>query len=447
MSLRAKTKNPANIFSHETLLHIFESLSSRDIVALERVSKSWKSIAQNSSVWHNLFLSEFGKNRIRRRARISKARKNWKNEFKSESNWNSGNCKKEVFSLSKNQNICLTKEPADEAKFKVALLHEGRVYTCNTKMLYEWSFNENKMTCLNTISFPEEYKSNSPITMCVDGDNFYIALETGAVLHTKLTQNGFSDLNSILHIDSPLKSLSVRHNLLCGLTKDKSLCMFKNKSLSSISFQLLGKFSVSGVKDPISIHIELDLSRSRKILIVQLAYSEYVIAHGWTIGLQEFWITDSTIVKNRVGQRQVSDIVFSSQPASGVYQQGPYVLSSHADNTLMLHYISSGLDSSRIQWGIQLRGHVCGVEKSKLFECGKIISVSRNCTEICLWDLQNFREAEEFRPFMIESKLIFSRYIQDYEQSKTHVQDIELFDDTVMITLSDGNVMAFLFYA
>ncbi|WBW71543.1 F-box protein Pof12 [Schizosaccharomyces osmophilus] len=443
MSLRAKTKNPASIFSHETLLHIFESLSSRDIVALERVSKNWKSIAQTSSVWHNLFLSEFGKSRIRRRARVKKTRKNWKNEFKSESNWDSGNCRKEVFSLFKNRNSVQT----DKSKLDITLLHKGRVYTCSTTMLYEWSFHENKMTCLNALPFPEKYKLDSPTAMCVDGKNFYIALESGAVLQATLTQNGFSNLNSILEIDTPFISLSIRHNLLCGLTKDESFYMFRNKNLSTATFQLLGKFSVSGVKVPISIHIETDFSNSHKVLIVQLTYSEYMIAHGWTIGSQEFWITDSRIVKNRVGQRQASDIAFSSQPASGVYQQGPYVLSSHADNTLMLHYISSGLDSTCIQWGVQLQGHVCGVEKSKLFDCGKIVSVSRNCTEICLWDLQNYREAKEFQPFMIESKRIFSQYIRDYEQNKTQVQDIELFDDTVMITLSDGNVMAFLFYA
>ncbi|EPX71361.1 F-box protein Pof12 [Schizosaccharomyces octosporus yFS286] len=443
MSLKAKTKNPANIFSHETLLHIFESLSSRDMVALERVSKSWKSIAQTSSVWHNLFLSEFGKNRIRRRARINRIRKNWKNEFKSESNWDSGTCKKEVFSLFKNKNTADT----DKSKLDITVIHKGRLYTCSTTTLYEWSLHDNKMTCLSALPFPEKYRVDSPTAMCVDGNNFYIALESGAVLQTKLTQDGFNSFNSVLYIDNTIISLSVRHNLLCGLTKDESLYIFKVKNLSAACFQSLGKFSVSGVKVPISIHIESDLAYSQKVPIVRLTYSEYMIAHGWTIGSQEFWISDSKIIKNRVGQRQSSDIAFSSQPASSIYQQGPYVLSSHADNTLMLHYISSSLDSTHIQWGVQLRGHVCGVEKSKLFDCGRVVSVSKNCTEICLWDLQNYKEVKKATPFMIESKRIFSRYIEDYEQNKTQVQDIGLFDDTVMITLSDGNVMAFLFHA
>jgi WD40 repeat protein len=66
----------------------------------------------------------------------------------------------------------------------------------------------------------------------------------------------------------------------------------------------------------------------------------------------------------------------------------PYLLTSHADNTLTMYLVVSTSDSLFVQGGRRLWGHTSSVSAVQVTKRGKAVSVSSRGDEIRVWELE-----------------------------------------------------------
>lgn len=66
----------------------------------------------------------------------------------------------------------------------------------------------------------------------------------------------------------------------------------------------------------------------------------------------------------------------------------PYLLTSHADNTLTMYLVVSTLESLFVQGGRRLWGHTSSVSAVQVTNRGKAVSISSRGDEIRIWELE-----------------------------------------------------------
>ncbi|CAA18880.1 F-box protein Pof12 [Schizosaccharomyces pombe] len=438
MTTDVKAKNPASIFSHETLLHVLNDLSAHDLAALERVSRSWNSIVRRSSVWHNLYLSEFGTKHLRRHGRIEKKRRNWKGLFRRQSNWKDGRCKKVESMLPQLLN---SEKSVGEDRLGLTLTHQNNIYFCNDVQISKWSSVGNSLKCQAISSFRDETVKSGPAVMCLDNASLYIGLKDGNLLHVTVHETGFGNIENLATFSTKFVALSSHKNYICGLTNDNNLYILQHSHQAGTKLKVLGKYHVSSIEKQVAIHFQ---QSKEGYEVVHVVFNDYVLSGGWTVSLQEFVFNEYCVKSSRLALHDNKDIEYSQQPASAIFMYGSYILTSHPDNSLILQRLYSTNNELRIKFLGRLLGHVCGVQISKLFSCGRIVSVSKNCADICVWDLHDTNYQSIVSPLMLTCTNIHNKPVSDYEK-ECKVQDIGLYEDTILITLSDGRILKFLF--
>ncbi|OJD20000.1 hypothetical protein AJ78_00015 [Emergomyces pasteurianus Ep9510] len=78
-----------------------------------------------------------------------------------------------------------------------------------------------------------------------------------------------------------------------------------------------------------------------------------------------------------------------TQPPTSLSYSHPYLLTSHADNTLTMYLVVSTANSLTIKTGRRLWGHTSSVSGVQVSERGKAVSVSSRGGEIRIWELED----------------------------------------------------------
>ena len=166
---------------------------------------------------------------------------------------------------------------------------------------------------------------------------------------------------------------------------------------------------------PISLAIRV----SSASIVASIAYAMPSWTSGWSVGLQEIRITlGGAIIDSRVASaasREASSpppnpnlrtprhnnstttldqqvvtgvkLALGSKPTSLSYNH-PYLLSSHADNTLTLYMVTSNAEELSIGVGSRLWGHTSSVSGAHVGDRGKAVSVSAVGNELRVWELE-----------------------------------------------------------
>ena len=166
---------------------------------------------------------------------------------------------------------------------------------------------------------------------------------------------------------------------------------------------------------PISPAIRVSSSN----IVASIAYAMPLWTSGWSVGLQEIRITSKgAIIDSRVASAVSGEdlspppnphlrtprhnhstttldqqVVRGVKLALGAKQTSlsynhPYLLSSHADNTLTLYMVTSNTEELSIGVGRRLWGHTSSVAGAYVGDRGKAVSVSAVGNELRVWQLE-----------------------------------------------------------
>ena len=166
---------------------------------------------------------------------------------------------------------------------------------------------------------------------------------------------------------------------------------------------------------PISLAIRASLTS----IVASIAYAMPTWTFGWSVGLQEIRISsEGAIIDSRMASAATRDalspprhpqlrtpapnnntttldqqvvtgvrLALGGKPTSLSYNH-PYLLSSHADNTLTLYMVTSNTEELSIGEGSRLWGHTSSVSGAHVGDRGKAVSVSAVGNELRVWELE-----------------------------------------------------------
>jgi len=173
--------------------------------------------------------------------------------------------------------------------------------------------------------------------------------------------------------------------------------------------------------DNIVAPMTLSLRVSPFDIVATIVYSFFHIGCGWSLGIQELRLgkdgqqLDSrltTTVDSQYGVRPLQGLQFKKrrhsvaepddsqasiapgpsilhqQPPTSMSYSHPYLLTSHADNTLTMYLVVSTSENLFVQGGRRLWGHTSSVSTVQVTNRGKAVSVSSRGDEIRIWELE-----------------------------------------------------------
>lgn len=152
-------------------------------------------------------------------------------------------------------------------------------------------------------------------------------------------------------------------------------------------------------------------------IFASIAYAMPTYLAGWSVGLQELLLTPAgSVLESRLASAQTQGFTplstspsrsasprsrpdvspsrdrqpetpQSSRPTSLSYTH-PYLLATHADNTLTLYLVNSNADNLSIGAGHRLWGHTSSVSSAHVGDRGKAVSFSKHGNELRVWELE-----------------------------------------------------------
>ncbi|QQK42740.1 Cyclin-like F-box [Penicillium digitatum] len=171
--------------------------------------------------------------------------------------------------------------------------------------------------------------------------------------------------------------------------------------------------------DNIAAPMTLSLRVSSFEIVATIVYSFFHIGCGWSLGIQELHLgkdgqqLDSRLattvdsqyglrpLQSRKRRRSAAESVNNppridpgapsirrQQPPTSMSYSHPYLLTSHADNTLTLYLVVSTSEKVYVQGGRRLWGHTSSVSAVQVTNRGKAVSVSSRGDEIRIWELE-----------------------------------------------------------
>ena len=212
---------------------------------------------------------------------------------------------------------------------------------------------------------------------------------------------------------------------LLTVTQNKVLSLYELPvELSTRIDLVMGPRQLASLQaDSILAPVSLSLRTTASEIVASIVYTFFHLGCAWSLGIQELRLSKSgqqigsrlaTTVDcqygikpqdmSRLGRRfsaagsQLSRSGLHSVPteASIVHQEPPtsisyshpYLLTSHANNTLTMYLVVSTSESLFIKGGQRLWGHTSSVSAVRVSDRGKAVSVSSRGNEIRLWELE-----------------------------------------------------------
>ncbi|KAM5433339.1 hypothetical protein McanMca71_004157 [Microsporum canis] len=357
--------------------------------------------------------------------------RNWKGQYRLQHNWSRGSCR--VTEVEVAQHLLTP---------VVVKLEHGVVFTADMENgLRAWSIKDTK-TCLATVSFtdvgvgghgcPGVPTAIEVTTTERNQGSFDVTVGFGnggiAVYSFSSCPNGESFELQLWRVDladSAVTALASHKDFLLILSEDKVLYLYqlcrdsfgmgpngkeeeKNKKQS---IRLIASLVANNIQPPFSLSIRT----TRTHAIASVSYTFPRIGCGWSVGIQElYWnkeggdltsrlatTVDSQYIGNVLTEQTrqpalgSSGPVFSTapslsytQPPTSLSYSHPYLLASHADNTLTMYLVVSTVDNLSIKTGRRLWGHTSAVSGVQVSSRGKAVSVSTKGDEIRIWELE-----------------------------------------------------------
>ncbi|KAJ5272860.1 hypothetical protein N7478_007985 [Penicillium angulare] len=433
--------------SNELLLHILSFLPISSLNVCQRLSRRFHALGGDSELWKRQYYSQWVRPRARRLANVrrsilpSKAEyspkvstwfdhghlaaegrvTNWKRQYRLRHNWASGSCRV--------TEVEFIEPPCPPVLVKLC---SGIVFTADTAHgLRGWAAKD-PTRCLCKVAFPELRRQNTrPTALSVsqlenvqeivvgfeDGHFDRYALDV-ATSQLKLLSShlAFSDgAITAMALSSPYLLIVSQHKLL-------SLYNLQGRSGNSGDAQdTTGPCEIASLRaENMVAPMTLSLRVSANEIVATIVYSFFHIGCGWSSGIQELRFAKdgqqlesrlTSTVDSQYGTRLLRGHLQSNQrlrstsdstsllvptepsimhqrPPTSMSYNHPYLLTSHADNTLTMYLVVSDSDRLFVRGGQRLWGHTSSVSTVLVTNRGKAVSVSSLGNEIRIWELE-----------------------------------------------------------
>lgn len=345
---------------------------------------------------------------------------NWKRQYKLRDNWSRGSCD-------------VAEIPVSEQPPRPPLLvrfHDGLLLTVDsTGGLRSWSAKDERHL-LASISVNDDDDS-PPTSLAVDTKEedsldsirFAVGFENGRFTIYRLDKDSWTFHREYSHARSSngeLTALAFASPYLLTMTSGQllSLYVFSASAVNNDETRdpprLLSSLKSYTAIPPLSLSIR---ASSTKIL-ASIAYALPTFLGGWAVGIQEIHLSlagetvetrltssmvqhaptlasslSSSSTSTRSGTPSELDtesleLDSSSHKPTSLSYSHPYLLLSHADNTLTLYLVTSTSSKLSISAGSRLWGHTSSVSSAHVSSKGKAVSVSLHGDELRIWELE-----------------------------------------------------------
>ncbi|PGG98529.1 hypothetical protein AJ79_08843 [Helicocarpus griseus UAMH5409] len=355
----------------------------------------------------------------------------WKKQYRLRHNWSRGSCR-----------VTEVEVAQPSVPPVLAKMCKGLVFTADTSNgLRAWTTGDTK-SCLAKLSLGgtrgAEGLSYTPTSIAVtpqddSSGNFEVTLGFGDGSFSVYTLN-CDNARFDFQFSHPASSngavtaLASSSSYLLTLSQNQTLSLYRfcfNPNLAEEEDQttrspkLIASLKANNIFAPLSLSIR---SLSTEI-VASIAYSFSRIGCGWSVGLQELRMShdgenlgsrlattvdlqfcaspfnpstrrhsmstdnsskDRSVISSPLGP----SLSYTQVPTSLSYCH-PYLLTSHADNTLTMYLVVSTSSSLTIKTGRRLWGHTSSVSGVQVSDRGKAVSVSSRGGEIRIWELED----------------------------------------------------------
>lgn len=224
--------------------------------------------------------------------------------------------------------------------------------------------------------------------------------------------------------DGTITAMASSSPYLLTVTQHKALSLYELPDGPQAPGKAEGPRQLASLRaDSIVAPISLSLRTTASEIIASIVYSFFHLGCAWSLGIQELRLDRSgqqvgsqlaTTVDSQYGMKHLAfsrpgrryptsdDSPLSSrlrfvpteasivhqEPPTSISYSHPYLLTSHADNTLTLYLVVSTSESLFIRSGQRLWGHTSSVSAVQVSDRGKAVSVSARGDEMRIWELE-----------------------------------------------------------
>ncbi|KAL4900052.1 hypothetical protein BDW74DRAFT_188755 [Aspergillus multicolor] len=424
--------------SNEILLHILSFLPLPDLLTCQRLSYRFRALAVDSEIWKRQYFTKWVRPRARllassRRTSLPPSRieysprvstwldhnhldkkdgdTNWKRQYQLRHNWSKGACRVTRVQISQRRPPMLV------------TLCAGYVFTADScEGLRVWSV-ESPGTCKaahalvaagsQPLAAPTALTATcGPEKNCIE---IAIGFDDGVLSVYKLDM-----VNSRLIIRSSrntstqgaVTAMAASYPYVMVVSEHMLLSLYKLPSGVDDHEWGNGTHLIASLKaDNILAPISLSVRLTGSVIVASIIYSFLHIGCGWSLGIQEVHFdkngqqTESRLTttvdtqygvgSNRLPQStsvqipvSIMPTILHRDPPTSVSYSHPYLLTSHADNTLTVFLVVSTPNRLFVKGGRKLWGHTSSVSAAQVSDRGKAVSVSSHGDEVRIWELE-----------------------------------------------------------
>jgi hypothetical protein len=346
---------------------------------------------------------------------------NWKRQYRLRHNWSKGLCR-------------FTEVEFPQPACSPALVRfcAGVVFTADSAHgLRAWSARDSAC-CLASVSFsrPSETSSATPTALAVshiqDKIEISIGLENGDLIRFVFNLQTSKLERQSSHVccnDAAITAIALSSPYIMVVSQHKDLTVYNlqrdshgtGNATETSKLRQLASLKAENIVAPMT----LSLRASPFEIVATIVYSFFHIGCGWSLGIQELRLGQdgqqldsrlATTVDSQYGLRPLhsrkrrfsaaesvedqlpiglgAPFIRHQQPPTSMSYSHPYLLTSHADNTLTMYLVVSTSDSLFVQGGRRLWGHTSSVSAVQVTNRGKAVSVSSRGDDIRIWELE-----------------------------------------------------------
>ncbi|CAL5872287.1 uncharacterized protein PFLUO_LOCUS6548 [Penicillium psychrofluorescens] len=438
--------------SDELLLHILSFLPISSLNVCQSLSRRFNALSGDSELWKRQYYSQWVRPRARRLANSRRTTlapskteyspkvstwfdhshlaedgrvTNWKRQYRLRHNWSKGACRV--------TEVEFAEPPCPPMLVKLCA---GIVFTADsTYGLRAWTANDPK-SCLARASFSDGQSKSSataPTALAVsqqkDGIEIVVGFVNGCFsLYFWNPQTFHLDLRSS-HIGSSggaITAMASSSPYLLMVSQHKILSLYNlrptphaaGSATAAKEPQQLASLRADNIVAPMTLSLRV----SPFDITATIVYSFFHIGCGWSLGIQELRLgkdgqqRDSqlaTTVDSQYGIQPLQGLpqtrkrrhstaqyessasgapsvpsIIHQQPPTSMSYSHPYLLTSHADNTLTMYLVVSTTNTLFVRGGQRLWGHTSSVSAVQVTNRGKAVSVSSRGDELRIWELE-----------------------------------------------------------
>ncbi|OKP03839.1 F-box protein pof12 [Penicillium subrubescens] len=423
-----------------------------DLPPTKRLSHRFHTLAGDSELWKRQYYSQWVRPRARRLANVTRSSlpprveytpkvstwfdhshlaeegkaTNWKGQYRLRHNWSTGVCR-----------VTEVEFPRPPAPPVLVKLCAGVVFTADQAHgLRAWCAKD-PAYCLASIPFPKEIDETAvcPTALAVsqldDEQEIVVGFDDGhfnRYVFDMETSRLYLQSSHIGFKDGAITAVALSSPYLLIVSQHKSLSLYNLRVSSHVSGNIdesknlrkLASLNAANMVAPMT----LSLRTSGLEIVATIVYSFYHIGCGWSLGIQELRFnpdgeqvesrlastvdsqygttqprgrTSSRIRRHSTGTdasdghitaAPVAPSIMHPHPPTSMSYSHPYLLTSHADNTLTMYLLVSDSRRLYVRGGQRLWGHTSSVSAVQVTNRGKAVSVSSRGDEIRIWELE-----------------------------------------------------------